>query len=271
MSHRRFRVTGRSVQPGTNCGSTEVHFQQELIDQIQIMILFPHEHGIRAELLTNGHWHGILQLGAAHLQDVGVLIGFHTEGIGELVELLAQALDLVKHSDAESARIGIVGGLALVDVVVGIDHIVAALLEAHGFQGEVGDHLVHIHVGAGAGTALKNILRELIHATAFIEDEIAGLDDGIGDVLAENSFLEIGEGTGFLHHYQAANKLWMVIEFAGADLEIVEGSLGVYTVVGISRDFEFAQQVFFDTRLDHRADLPLRRISAPESRSTPIH
>ena len=62
--------------------------------------------------------------------------------------------------------VGIVGGLALVDVIVGVDDVVATLSSPIS-SGDVG-HAVGVHVDGGTGAALVDIDRELIeHLPVF--------------------------------------------------------------------------------------------------------
>ena len=65
-------------------------------------------------------------------------------------------LDLQTDADVDGSRDHIVGALAHVDVIIGM-HRIAQLL-----GGEMGDHFIGIHVGAGARTGLEHINGKLI-------------------------------------------------------------------------------------------------------------
>ena len=76
---------------------------------------------------------------------------------------------------------GVVGGGGHVDVVVGVD----GLLGAHGatedLNGTVGDDLVGVHVGLGAGAGLPDNQREVVQQLA-LGDLSGGLLDGLTDL-----------------------------------------------------------------------------------------
>ena len=66
---RQLLIAGVGVDAGTDGGSAQVHFGQQLGCQAaQAVEVFGQGGGKGAELLTQGHWNGVLQLGAAHLQ-----------------------------------------------------------------------------------------------------------------------------------------------------------------------------------------------------------
>jgi hypothetical protein len=67
-----------------------------------------------------------------------------------------------ENAQPEGGRIDVVGGLRQVDVVVGMQVFVLSLFVAHQLQSAVGDHLVGVHVGGGAGTPLDHVDGELV-------------------------------------------------------------------------------------------------------------
>ena len=71
-----------------------------------------------------------------------------------------------QQAQADGGRVGIVGRLRHVHVVIGVQVLILALGVPHGLQGQVGDHLVGIHVGRCPGTALNHVHHELIVALA---------------------------------------------------------------------------------------------------------
>ena len=73
----------------------------------------------------------------------------------------------------------VVGALRHVHVVDGVQRGVVALLAAEQFQRAVGDDLVGVHVGRGAGAALDDVDDELVVQFAA-GDFLAGRDDGVG-------------------------------------------------------------------------------------------
>ena len=71
---------------------------------------------------------------------------------------------LLAGGDVHGGREGVVRGLAAVDVVVGVHGRLAAALPAQQLVGPVGDDLVGVHVGLGAGAGLPDDERELVVA-----------------------------------------------------------------------------------------------------------
>ena len=172
-----FGVLGRGVQAGTDGGGAQVHFQQQLLAALDGFDLFTQGHGERVELLTQGHGNRILQLGTTHLQD---LLEFNRLGIecrNQVLQRVQGHISAVDHGHAETGRVGIVGGLALVDVVIGVDDVVTAFFQTHDLQGDVGQYFVGVHVDGGAGTALVNIDRELVEVFAGVQHQVAGFND----------------------------------------------------------------------------------------------
>ena len=76
--------------------------------------------------------------------------------------------------------IGVVGGLRAVDVIVRVAVLVLALLVAHQLERAVGDHLVGVHVGRGAGAALEDVEPELV-VELSVDELLAGLLDARQD------------------------------------------------------------------------------------------
>lgn len=73
-------------------------------------------------------------------------------------------MDLHGYSDVHGRRVGVVGALRLVDVVVGVNGLLRAEAAAHDLDGSVGDHLVGVHVALGAGTSLPDDWKQIISA-----------------------------------------------------------------------------------------------------------
>ena len=105
----------------------------------------------------------------------------------QVLRLLAQfgvpLLELDNGSDVHNGGEGVVGGGGHVNVVVGVD----GLLGAHGatqdLNGTVGDDLVRVHVGLGAGTSLPDDQREVVQKLA-----ISNLSCGLLDSLTNLGF-----------------------------------------------------------------------------------
>ena len=201
------------------------------------------------EFLAEGHRHRILQLGTTHFQNVLELNRFTLEAITQLVDRVHQFHYRGIHRDTEAGRVGVVGGLAFVDVVVRVQVLVFTFLVTHQLQANVCQYFVGIHVDGGARAALIDVNRELVHAFAVVQHFIAGCDNRICRAFRNGLQLFVGQGCGFLHHHHATNKLRDVADFAVADVEVFNRSQSVDTVVGIRWNFPGTQQVFFDTNV----------------------
>ncbi len=158
----RFGVAGGGVETGADRGRAEV----DLVDQLEGLrepaaVLVEHD-GEGGELLPECHRHGVLQLGAAHLQHVAELDGLAGEGVLEDGHGVEQAAHRRYGRDSDGGRVDVVGGLAEVDVLVGVQVPVLAPGVAQQLQRPVGDDLVGVHVGRGAGTALNDVDDELV-------------------------------------------------------------------------------------------------------------
>ena len=99
----------------------------------------------------------VLRVRPPDFDDVVKLLGLGVDGVVELLQPGQQDLvDVDGHRDVHGRGVCVVGALALVDVVVGVDGRLGAQLAAHQLDGAVGDHLVRVHVALGAGARLPN-------------------------------------------------------------------------------------------------------------------
>ena len=113
---------------------------------------------VTGELLTQCQRYGVLQMCAADLDDAVELLLFGRQCITQVTQRGQQALD--QHAgpgDMHCGGKGIVRGLRHVDVVVGMDRILAAHLAARELDRPVGDHLVGVHVGLCSAAGLPDV------------------------------------------------------------------------------------------------------------------
>ncbi|MNC43700.1 hypothetical protein D3C75_925750 [compost metagenome] len=122
--------------------------------------------------------------------------------------------------------------------------LVLALGVAHGFQGDVGDHLVGVHVGRGAGPALDHVDHELLVEIAA-DDPCAGFADRRVLGRAEVAQLAVGVGGCLLDHGQGGDELGVVRQRHAGQAEVLHRTQGLDAVVGLGGDVEGAEQVFF--------------------------
>jgi len=243
---RDLGVPGRRVEPGADRGRAEVDLEQQLAGDLEAPDLLADVHGEPRELLAEAHRHGVLELRATHLEDVGELGRLLVERALEPQDLLLQPLNELVHREAEPRGVGVVGRLRAVDVVVRVDDVVAALLEPGELEREVGHDLVGVHVDARARAALEHVHRELVEAPAVVEDRVARGDDRVRDVALDRAQLAVRERRRLLDHHHAADHLGDVADRRPRDAEVLHGPDGVDPVVRVRRDLEGSQQVFLD-------------------------
>ena len=118
--------------------------------------------GIGAELLPQGHGYGILVFGAIHLQHIDKFPALGGQGRFETLHGAEQFLEGKNNGQLDRGRVGVIGGLGAVDVVVGVQVLVLSFGMAQNFQPPIGDDLVGIHVGGGPRPALEHVHHEMV-------------------------------------------------------------------------------------------------------------
>ena len=155
---------------------------------------FAHLRGVAAELLAEGDGDGVHQVRAARLDDVVERLRLRLERGGERLERRQQVvLELTERREVDGRGEDVVRALAHVDVVVRV----------HVLAGERGDHLVRVHVRAGAGARLEDVDRELVVVLA-LGNRVAGGGDALGLVGVEQSELGVRARGGGLDPSQPA-------------------------------------------------------------------
>ena len=102
-------------------------------------------------------------MGSANLNDVGILLGLLIKRCHQFFQSREQdILDLDSSSDVHGSGVGVVTALALIDVVIGVDRLLAAKLTSKELNRSVGYHLVGVHVGLSARTGLPDDQGEVV-------------------------------------------------------------------------------------------------------------
>ena len=198
---------------------------------------------------------GVLQVGATHHDDVVVLLGLLVQGVTKLGDGRVKTLvDGCDDGDVHRGGEGVVGRLATIDVVVGVHRGLGSQLTAGQFDGAVADDLVGVHVRLGAGAGLEDDQWKLGVELAG-NDLVSSLDDEVCHVARELTELLVGQGGGFLQSAQGTNHVASPHEGVAADLEVVEGALGLGSPVVVCRHVNGAHAVFFSTHLCHEPSL----------------
>ena len=231
-----FAVAGFGADAGADGGGTHVDGEEFVGGIAEVGHLATQGGGKTAEGLSKGHGDGVLQLGAAHLDDVGKLLGFLVEGVDHLLQMGHEGKVFETHGHVDGAGVGVVGALRGVDNVVGRAVLVFAALVAHTFKCKVGDYFVGSHVGAGAGTALYHVDGELVVETSR-DELVAGPADGLALFGGDHAHFHVGHGGGFLGDGHAFDEVGIAAEQVSTDVEVVYGTAGLNTVVHLFGNF----------------------------------
>ena len=121
-----------------------------------------------------------------------------------------------------------------------MNRLLGAELAAEQFVGAVGDHLVEVHVGLGAGAGLPDHQRKMIVELAV--DHLArGADDGAGAALVEQPEFAIGFRRSQLDDAERANDRHR--HPVMADAEILPRTLGLRAPVAIGGNLDRTEAV----------------------------
>ena len=155
-----------------------------------------------------------------------------------------EALDhLLGGRDVHRGRKSVVRRLRHVDVVVRVDRVLGADDPAGQLDRPVGDHLVGVHVGLGAAPRLPDSQRELSVERA-LGDLVGGLDDEVGAPVVELAEVSVDGGRGALQDPERPDE--GLGHRLGADVEVVQGALGLRAPVVVSGDFDLPHAVALD-------------------------
>ena len=179
---------GVGVDPGPGRGAAERDLTDPPERVADAVGAEPDLGGEAAELLAERDRDRVHQVGAPRLHVVGELVGLGGERRREAVERRQQVVgDLAERRQVDGGREDVVRRLAHVDVVVGMGPV----------AGEVGDHLVRVHVRRRAGAGLEGVDGELVVVLA-VADLVAGGGDPLGEVGVELAELGVDPRRGGL-------------------------------------------------------------------------
>ena len=118
--------------------------------------------GVARKLLAERERCRVLKVCAAYLDQILPTCRLGRERLVEPLELRQQlVMDLLHRRDVHGGGKAVVRRLPHVDVVVGMDRLFGADLAAEDLDSAIGDDLVHVHVGLGAGAGLPHHQREI--------------------------------------------------------------------------------------------------------------
>ena len=214
--------------------------------------------GETAELLAQRQGRGIDQVRAADLEDVLPLARLLGKRPAAIVQGRQQLLaDAQGHGHVDRRGKNVVGALPHVHVVVRMNGLrVGEAVAAAEFDGPIGDHLVDVHVGRGAGAGLKDIHRKLV-VEASVGHLAAGgnqrLDLPERDrVLSRTSqFTQIAIYDSGCPLYQAEGMNEFRRHAAAGDGEVFHGPLRLGAIVSRGGQAYLAHRIMLDAILVH--------------------
>ena len=108
--------------------------------------------GIPGKLLTQRERGGIHEVRTANFDHRHVCLGFFVQGfLQQLQTRKGSVHQNIIGRNVHSGGEGVIGGLRLVDIVVGVQHLLCiGELATLKYVSAVGNHLIHVHVGLGA-------------------------------------------------------------------------------------------------------------------------
>jgi hypothetical protein len=133
----------------------------------------------------------------------------------------------------------------VIDVVVGMHRRLRADHAAGDLDRAVGDHLVGIHVGLGAGAGLEHDQREF--AIPFAVDHLLrGGDDQIDLSLRQLTELAVRERRAFLEDADRADHRAIPVEALDSDRKVQVRALSLRAPETIGRHLDVAERILLD-------------------------
>ena len=146
-------------------------------------------------------------------------------------------------------------------MVVGVDGPVAPLGTAQKLVGAVGDHLVGVHVGRGAGPGLEHVYDKLI-VPDVIGDLLCRLTDRFGQLAIQQSKIGVYFSRGTLDRAEGGDE--RRVSAVAADGEILHRARCLHPVIGIRGHLFLAQRISLDPHIR-----PLHPVSLPHCMAEP--
>src|SRR5699024_8210791 len=203
------------------------HLIHGLIHTVDI----PHNgYRVSMEFLAETDGNRVLHLGPSHFDHMVEFRRLVAEGFMQAEKFFFQSFQQPERRHFSGGGDHVVGGLAAVYVIVGVDQRIIAFFAAQDLDGPVGDDFVGVHVQGGAGAALDRIHDKIVMEFSW-DDLVAGLDNGGGSLFIKNSDLAVGDGRSFFYVCQAVDDLGMHVK--ACNRKVLRGAEGLYSVVNV--------------------------------------
>jgi len=247
-------------EPGADRRTAEVHDPQALLALVDAPAVAVEGFGVGAHLASQRGEDAVLHLGAPDLYDVGELPLLGLEGLLQGDDLVLEIVQQPDGRESQRRRVGVVGALVEVEVVGRGHALVHAVGLGEDLEGAVGEHLVHVHVGARARAPLEQVDDDVL-VEAPVRHLAAGALDRVRLRLVVRPGAEdaIGARAGELDHAEGVDQLG--VRRAAGQGEVLQGALGVDAVQRRRRDRHLADEVALQTMsgLRHETASPLWR------------
>lgn len=252
-----FGEIGVAVEAGANSSAAEGELEDGVEGFVRTVEGALDLFSEAAEFLTESDGGGVHEVGAPDLEDTVEFVSFLGERFVEPFEGRDEEV-FHRHSggDVHRGGEGVVRGLALVDVVVGVDATIGVDL-----LGAVGDDLVGIHVCRGAGTGLVGIDGEVFVVFA-LEDFAGGLFDDGSFASIDDAEFTIGAGGRELDEPVCVDH--ERVNGTMGDGEVQDGALGGSSIEGFNRNGHLAHGVAFDACFRHGNKRPETGAKSPD-------
>ncbi len=208
--------------------------------------------GESGEFLSKSNGRRVLHMGSTDLDDLVELPALLAKGFLQLLQTRKKnVLRMCGSGDLHRGRHRVIGGLAHVDMIVGMDWILGPDLFSCRLAGHVRDDFIYVHVGRSAGPGLIHIDGEMSHHPAsctgilqFLHDRVACPANQVASPLVELSEFLIGGRCGMLQLRECMNGLPAHVVMG--DRKVQDCSLGRRAVEDVGRHLHGAHGILFD-------------------------
>ncbi len=246
-----FADGGREITMGVHTGADSRAAQGDLGE------LFPGESDpfsstfhlacVPFEHLSQTDRGSVLKVGSAGLDHPPEFLGLAGQGRGEPLDTgLEPFVDREECGQMQRGGDDVVGGLALIDMVVGVDQIPGAASATEDFRRPVGDDLVGVHVRRGSRAGLENVDDELV-----VEPAVGDLPGRLPDRLPQTGveLAQIFVGLRRAPCDPAQRPDHSRRDRSAAHGKVQDRPLSGRPVIGLRCHFHLAHGILFDPRV----------------------